>query len=208
VPERVGTSGADSLHLYNLGARFEPRDFRTRRRRRHGAHELANRGEMSAKTLVAPPAGNRRAERHGFYVRQLRPLECDEVSEIADAIRALAPLDADGLEPAIQLLAGQIWRRKRAYADLHRHGVTRGRADRSRAASILTDLTKLEGSILDGLRELGMTARSAAALGLELKRLERFRDWDFSRLTRAEKATFDELVAKASTYRDGDDAAA
>jgi len=69
---------------------------------------------LSTKTLVAPPAGNRRAERHGFYVRQLRPLECDEVSEIADAIRALAPLDADGLEPAIQLLAGQIWRRKRA----------------------------------------------------------------------------------------------
>jgi hypothetical protein len=53
-----------------------------------------------------------------------------------------------------------------------------------------------------------MTARSAAALGLELKRLERFRSYDFSKLTRAEKATFDELVAKASTYRDGDDAAA
>jgi hypothetical protein len=65
-----------------------------------------------------------------------------------------------------------------------------------------------EGSILDGLRELGMTARSAAALGLELKRFEQFRSYDFSRLTRAEKATFDELVAKTSTYRDGDDAAA
>jgi hypothetical protein len=163
---------------------------------------------MSTKTLVAPPAGNRRAERHGFYVRQLSPLESDEVEGIADAIRSLCPLEADGLEPAVQLLAGQIWRRKRAYADLDRHGVTRGRADRSRAASILTDLSKLEGSILDGLRELGMTARSAAGLGLELKRLERFRDYDFSKLTRAEKATFDELVSKVSTYQTGDDAAA
>jgi hypothetical protein len=161
---------------------------------------MTRRGNRTA-NLIAPERGNQLARSHGFYSKHLSPLEDAEVAEIANAIRALAPLDADGLEPAIQLLAGQIWRRKRAYADLDRHGVTRGRADRSRAASILTDLTKLEGSILDGLRELGMTARSAAALGLELKRLERFRDWDFSRLTRAEKATFDELVAKASTYR-------
>jgi hypothetical protein len=56
------------------------------------------------------------------------------------------------------------------------------------------------------LRALALTPKDAASLGLELKRLERFRDYDFSKLTRAEKATFDELIAKASTYR-GDDAA-
>jgi len=158
--------------------------------------------------LTAAAPGNQLARRHGFYSKHLSPLDDAEVAEIADVIRELCPLDADGLEVAIQLLAGQIWRRRKAYLDLQQHGVTRGRADRSRAASILTDLSKLEGSILDGLRELGMTARSAASLGLELRRLERFREWDFSKLTRAEKATFDELVAKASTYKAGDDAAA
>jgi hypothetical protein len=162
----------------------------------------------SRANLIAPERGNQLARSHGFYSKHLSPLEDTEVTEIADAIRELCPLDADGLEPAVQLLAGQIWRRRKAYLDLQRHGVTRGRADRSRAASILTDLSKLEGSILDGLRELGMTARSAAGLGLELKRLERFRAYDFSKLTREEKQTFDLLVKKASTYKNGDGAPA
>jgi hypothetical protein len=51
-----------------------------------------------------------------------------------------------------------------------------------------------------------MTARSAAGLGLELKRLERFRAYDFSKLTREEKQTFDLLLKKASTYKNGDGA--
>jgi hypothetical protein len=163
---------------------------------------MAKRGVNGHVGLVAPEPGNQLARTHGFYARYLTPLEDAEVEEIAGAIRQLAPLDADGLEPAIQLLAGQIWRRKRAYADLQRHGVTRGRADRSRAASILGDLTKLEGSILDGLRELGMTARSATALGLQLRQFEKARQFDFQRLTKEERRTFDELLTKAETVSD------
>jgi hypothetical protein len=62
--------------------------------------------------------GNRLAERHGFYATVLSPVESDEIAEIADAIRELSPLDAEALEPLIQLVAGQMWRRHKAYADL------------------------------------------------------------------------------------------
>jgi hypothetical protein len=40
--------------------------------------------------------GNRLAERHGFYATVLSPIESAEIAEIADAIRELSPLDAEG----------------------------------------------------------------------------------------------------------------
>ena len=71
--------------------------------------------------------GNRLAERHGFYVEQLSPIEGAEIEEIATAIRELSPVDADALEPLIQLVAGQLWRRRKAYTDLEANGLIRAR---------------------------------------------------------------------------------
>jgi hypothetical protein len=104
------------------------------------------------------------------------------------------------------VLATQLWRYGRLVEYLAEHRVMRGRADRVQLNPAMTAANELEGSILKTLRALALTPKDAASLGFELKRLERFRDYDFSKLTRAEKATFDELVAKASTYRSDDGA--
>ena len=69
---------------------------------------------MSERNLSPAKAGNRLAERHGFYARILSPVEQSELSGIADALRELSPLDTDALEPLVQLVAGQLWRRRRA----------------------------------------------------------------------------------------------
>jgi hypothetical protein len=81
----------------------------------------------------------------------LSPSESDEIAEIASAIRERTPLDSDALEPLVQLVAGQLWRRSKAYADLEANGVVRVRG---KAAPILRDLSTLERSILEGLKAL------------------------------------------------------
>jgi hypothetical protein len=144
--------------------------------------------------------GNRLGERHGFYVAALAPLESDEVEEIASAIRERTPLDAQALEPLVQLVAGQVWRRRKAYLDLEANGVVRARG---KAASILRDLTTLERSILDGLKALALTPQSAADLGLTLKRVqEPDRDVDLTRLTEAQRRKLSELLAIVSSNGD------
>ncbi len=77
-------------------------------------------------TPVGP--GNRLAERHGFCATILTPVEQADLAEIAHALGELSPLDTDALEPLVQLVAGQLWRRRRAYADLCRVSVGRGGA--------------------------------------------------------------------------------
>jgi hypothetical protein len=113
--------------------------------------------------------GNRVAQRHGFYARVLSPVELDEVEEIAGALRDLSPLDADALEPLIQLVAGQVWRRRKAYVDLEANGVVRARG---KAAPILRDLESLERSILEGYKGLSLTPQAAASLNLTSPGLE------------------------------------
>ena len=84
-----------------------------------------SRGEVD--NLVPTKRGNRLAERHGFYVTKLAPSEETEIQETAQDIRELvAPaLDSAALEPLIQGLAGKLWRRQRAYADLIENGIVR-----------------------------------------------------------------------------------
>jgi hypothetical protein len=155
-----------------------------------------------------PPAGNRRAATHGAFVQRFTPSELEDIAELEDRIRGLVPLQTPAVEPLVAVLATQLWRYGRLIEYLAEHNVMRGRADRVQLNPAMSAANELEGSILKSLRALALTPKDAASLGLELKRLEQFRDWDFSKLTRAEKATFDELVAKASTCRDGDDVAA
>ena len=146
----------------------------------------------------APPfaPGNRAAERHGFYATVLSPVESDDLAEIADAVRELCPLDAEALEPLIQLVAGQLWRRRRAYKDLEANGVVRGRG---KAAAILRDLSTLERSILEGLRALALTPQAAADFGVSLKKLsEPGRDVDLGRLTEPQRRKLAQLLTIAS----------
>jgi hypothetical protein len=140
--------------------------------------------------------GNKSGERHGFYSAVLAPVESDEIREIAHAIRELSPVDADAAEPLIQLLAGQVWRRRRAYADLQANGVVRARG---KAASILRDLSTLERAILESLRALALTPQAAADLGLTLKSVhEADRDVDLDKLNDAQRRKLAELLAIAT----------
>jgi hypothetical protein len=155
--------------------------------------------------VLPPPQGNRRAVTHGAHISRFTPAERQEIAELEDQIRELVPLQTPAVEPLVSVLATQLWRYGQLVEYLAEHKVMRGRSDRAQLNPAMTAANELEGSILRSLRALALTPKDAASLGLELKRLERFRDYDFSKLTRAEKATFDELVAKASTYSgDGD----
>jgi hypothetical protein len=145
----------------------------------------------------APPFenGNRLAECHGFYATILQPVEHAELAEIADALRELSPLDTEALEPLVQLVAGQLWRRRRAYADLEANGVVR---PRGKAAPILRDLETLERSILDGIKALALTPQAAASLGLTLAKARNTNvDYDLERLNDAEQEQLQRLLAKA-----------
>jgi hypothetical protein len=94
------------------------------------------------------------------------------------------------------LLAGQVWRRRKAYADLEANGVVRARG---KAASILRDLSTLERSILESLRALALTPQAAADLGLTLKRVhEADRDVDLDKLNDAQRRKLAELLAIAT----------
>ena len=141
--------------------------------------------------------GNRLAERHGFYATVLAPVESEEIEAIAEAIRELSPLNAGvALEPLIQLVAGQLWRRRKAYADLEANGVVRARG---KGAPILRDLSTLERAILEGLRALALTPQSAADFGVSLKKLqEPERDIDLTRLNESQRRRLGELLELAS----------
>lgn len=138
--------------------------------------------------------GNKLGERHGFYSQILMPVDHAEVAEIADALRDLSPLESDALEPLIQLVAGQVWRRRKAYADLEANGVVRARG---KAAPILRDLETLERSILEGIKALALTPQAAASLNLTLSRTRSRDRFDADRLTREEVSELDQLLTKA-----------
>jgi hypothetical protein len=141
-------------------------------------------------------AGNDVAVRHGFYVSQLAPSEAEEVQAIADVIRELSPIHGEALEPLVQGLAGKLWRRKQAYADLVEHDVVRGR-DRS-PAPILADLNTPENSIRRDLAALALTVEAAAEVGVKLSRASKTgRQIDVSRLTDDELDLLRRLVDKA-----------
>jgi hypothetical protein len=54
--------------------------------------------------------GNSVARRHGFYATVSAPVENEEITELADAVRELSPLDAEALEPLIASAASSLFR--------------------------------------------------------------------------------------------------
>jgi hypothetical protein len=153
------------------------------------------------RTLAPAPLGNRRAVSHGAYVARFTPAELDEISEIEEKLRELTPLDSEALAPTFSVLAGQLWRRDRLLADLNRHGVVRGRADRGRVAPAVAALTELERAIVRNLSELAMLPKAAADLNLTLTRTREVgrSDFDPGRLTIKERQQLEDLLTKAET---------
>jgi hypothetical protein len=80
--------------------------------------------------------GNRAAAKSAFYVSALAASEREEVQTIADAIRALSPLDGEAQEPLVQLVAAQIWRQRVAVAYIDEAGIEMV----ARSSSLLRDL--------------------------------------------------------------------
>jgi hypothetical protein len=153
------------------------------------------------KPLPPAPLGNRRAERHGAYVTHFTPTELEEGRQIEDKLRELTPIDSEALAPTFSVLAGQLWRRDRLLADLDRHGVVRGRADRGRVAPAVVALTELERTIARNLDALAMLPKAAADLNLTLTRTREAErgDFDPGRLTIKERQTLEHLLTKAET---------
>jgi hypothetical protein len=154
---------------------------------------------MANEQNLLPPVGqgNRLAERHGFYVSKLAASEHAEIQATADAIRELVPIDSDALEPLIQGLAGKLWRRQKAYADLIANGIVR----RGKPAPILRDLETLERDIRHDLEALALTPQKAADLGLTLAKTRETErgDFDPARLSIKERQQLEDLLTKAET---------
>jgi hypothetical protein len=148
--------------------------------------------------LRAFEPGNRAAERHSFYATKLTSAESEEIAEIADVLRELSPVSSDALEPLLSVVAAQLWRQRKAYADLARNGVVRRNG---RPAAILKDLSTLENALMRGLAALALEPQAAANLGLTMKRTEALdrADFDPGRLTIKEREQLEKLLTKAET---------
>jgi hypothetical protein len=151
-----------------------------------------------------PRKGERRALTHGAFVTKFTPREQEEIEELADEIRELVPVSSPTVEPAVAVLAVQVWRWHRLTDYVSEHGLHVGRPDRERLRPAVLHSLHMEAAILRSMQALGMTPKAAGELGLQLAKLERFKSYDFSRLTRDEREQFDSLADKAATYRDDD----
>jgi len=108
---------------------------------------------------------NTAAVKSGFWASPLlREDDRVEVAEIEASLRELMPAYASAFEPMVEQVACRIWRQRRGYADLSENGLVRD----GQPAPLLVDLAKLERQIARDLVELGMTPRSAAALGVDV----------------------------------------
>lgn len=142
---------------------------------------------------------NRAAAKSAFYVTALAASEREEVQTIADAIRALSPLDGDAQEVLIQVVAGQLWRLRAALRYIDEVGID----EVARSSSLLRDLSTLERSLLANLKALALTPQAAADLGLTWRRASALdeREFDPNLLSDAEIRQLRKLLAKA---RNGD----
>jgi hypothetical protein len=116
------------------------------------------------------------------------------VQTIANAVRALSPLNAEAQEPLVQLVAAQIWRQRQAVAYIDQVGI----AEVARSSSLLRDLTTVERSLLAGLRALALTPQAAADLGLTWARTSALDEgqYDPSLVSDAELKTFKRTLRK------------
>lgn len=114
--------------------------------------------------------GNLLAVKSGFWIDPtLREEHRAELDEIGMQIWEVLPFKRAEFAPAVGQLALRLWRQRRAYRDLSEYGIVRD----GKPAPLLVELAKVENAIQRDLVELGLTPRSAAALGLDLARGER-----------------------------------
>jgi hypothetical protein len=151
-----------------------------------------------------PKKGEQRAATHRAFISRFTPAEQAEIAELEDQIRELVPISSPTVEPAVSIMATQVWRYHRLTDYVAKNGLHVGRPDRERLRPAVLHSLELEKAILNSMRQLGMTPRSAGELGLTLAKLERFKSYDFSRLSADEREQFDKLAEKAATYRDAE----
>ena len=114
--------------------------------------------------------GNLLAVKSGFWIDPLlREEHRAELDEIGTQIWSLLPFKRSEFAPAVGQLALRLWRQRRAYRDLSEHGILR----EGKPAPLLVELAKVENAIQRDLVELGLTPRSAAALGCDLVAAQR-----------------------------------
>jgi hypothetical protein len=115
--------------------------------------------------------GNLLAATHGFYIDPtLRPEHRAELEEIAAMVWGLLPVKRPSFQLAVEQVSVKLWRQRAAYQDLSEHGLIR---EGGKPAPLLVELSKVENAIQRDMTELGLTPRSAAALGVDLARGER-----------------------------------
>lgn len=134
--------------------------------------------------------GNSRALRHGAYAR-LRL--SDAAGETADTLRELVPLKHDADTAAIETFAFVLEQLRAAGTALKN---ANRRADRLRLSQ---DAQGWANVALRYAKELGMTPKARAELGLDLVRASALadRDLDLERLTEGQRSKLGELLAIA-----------
>lgn len=121
----------------------------------------------------AAPVGNRRAATHGAYAALPAERVDEKVREVAAALAQDAPVRAEdgGLPAADVVVVRQLAETLCRLDDISDYLVRRGWEDDSgKPRPVLEYEGRLRSHVLDLLRELGMTPRSRAALGLDLVR--------------------------------------
>jgi len=76
--------------------------------------------------LLPAPRANRRAMSHGAYLTVFSAPEQAEIGEIGERIRELVPVDSPSIEPAVAVLASQVWRYRSLVAYIAEHGLHLG----------------------------------------------------------------------------------
>ena len=108
---------------------------------------------------------------HGFHIDPtLRAEHRAELDEIGATVWDLLPVKRPEFRLAVEQLSVKLWRQRRAYRDLSEHGLIR---EGGKPAPLLTEVAKVENAIQRDLVELGLTPRSAAALGVDLVAAQR-----------------------------------
>jgi hypothetical protein len=169
---------------------------RALRCRKSVALELASRIRSQTngeRPLTAGQLVQRRsaAVKTGLHRRSFLPDELEEVDDIADAMRSSMPTYSTSFELAIQTTAMRVWRLRAAHRWLAEKGI-----EAARGEAFFRDLGTLDRTVQRDVQALGIDPRSAAELGLDLKRLqmENTRPYDVSKLDAAQRAQLEELV--------------
>jgi hypothetical protein len=121
------------------------------------------------------PAGNQRSVTHGAYAAIAEAELRDEELRVYQALGADVPVrgDGGGLPREDSIIVRQLAEALVRLNRLTSHVVARGiqRDDGSLRPAVELEL-RVRGHVLDLLRELGMTPRARAALGLDLVRVQ------------------------------------